>query len=346
MPGNAPVRTVLEPPDGRLRAAGEPLPGRLNTYVRPPMNNCQVSTGLPLAAAALIVCLALATLVSGAPRRSKKEPDVEPLIPSDDWRRLGEPKPGDWLYVFDEPGQTFAEYKRELKNRKSDRRDKIYVVPIGELDRKHPDLLKSSVRYFSIFFDCEVVQLDPRPLPRSTYNAKRGQYDAGAALDKLLLPLVRERKDALAMIGLTSEDLYHGTLNFVFGVGSHRDRVGLQSVYRFYRWIPKGKDRDRVALVRTLKTGSHEIGHILGMSHCTFYECVMNGSNSLDESDRRPLFLCPVCMSKLEWNTGLDRLARYRKLRDFFKQCKLKGDEAFCKRRAEELEKLKASSTE
>ncbi len=55
---------------------------------------------------------------------------------------------------------------------------------------------------------------------------------------------------------------------------------------------------------------AHEVGHILGMEHCVYYECAMNGANSLDEDDKAPLHLCPVCMAKVKWNTGCDELAR------------------------------------
>ncbi len=62
----------------------------------------------------------------------------------------------------------------------------------------------------------------------------------------------------------------------------------------------------------------HEIGHVFGLPHCIDYLCVMNGSNSLDESDRQPLHLCPGCRRKLEWNRGFDIKARYRRLRAFY----------------------------
>ena len=275
-----------------------------------------------------------------------KEPDVEPPVASEDWKRMGRPKPGEWLHVFREPGQTFAEYRQQVRKPRTGRRNRIYVVPLGEIAEKHPELLRRSVEFFGIFFGREVVKLDPQRLGRRCYNARRGQYDAGAVLDRVLAPLVREHDDALALMGLACEDLYHGDLNFVFGLGSHGQRVGLYSVYRFHRWIPEGQDADKVALRRTLKTSVHEIGHILGMAHCTFYHCVMNGSNSLDESDRRPLFLCPVCLRKLEWHLGLDRLERYRDLKDLFTKCGLKDETAFCQRRIKELEAIARAEEE
>ena len=266
-----------------------------------------------------------------------KEPDVEPVAPSDDWKRLGEPQPGDWLYSFPEPGQTFAEYKREVRNRKTKERNKMCVVPLGGIVKQHPELAAKVARFLSIFFDCETNEIPAQALPKIAYNSRRRQYDASAVLDRVMLPLVGERGDVLGMMGLASEDLYHGDLNFVFGVASLDQRVGVHSVCRFYRWIPEGADREKVGLRRTLETGVHEMGHILSMRHCTFYECVMCGSNSLDESDRRPIFLCPVCLHKLEWNLGFDRLERYRRLKAFFEDCEFEEEAAFCERRIDEL---------
>jgi archaemetzincin len=53
---------------------------------------------------------------------------------------------------------------------------------------------------------------------------------------------------------------------------------------------------------------------MFGLTHCTFFNCLMNGSNHLAESDRRPLHLCPVCLRKLQWSVGFDVLARYSAL--------------------------------
>jgi len=291
---------------------------------------------------ALGASLMLTDRASSGEKLPAKEPDVEPPAPSPDWQRLGPPQPGDWLYAFDEPGQTLAEYKELMQTRRPEEKRRVYVVPLGPIGEQRPELLKRVIQYFAIFFDTEVELLAAQALPGSCYNARRGQYDAGALLRSVLSPLVKERDHTLAMIGLTSVDLYHADLNFVFGIGAHSDRLGLCSICRF---LPEGEDTRRLGLVRTLKTGAHEIGHILGVAHCTFYNCVMNGSNSLRESDRRSLFLCPVCLRKLEWYLGFNSRQRYEKLEAFFAGCDLKEEAAFCRRRIEELNEVEARST-
>lgn len=62
----------------------------------------------------------------------------------------------------------------------------------------------------------------------------------------------------------------------------------------------------------------HEIGHMYGLSHCIYFECLMNGSNHLQEADKRPSFLCPLCLNKLYFIMRFDNEKRYRKMMDFW----------------------------
>ena len=52
-------------------------------------------------------------------------------------------------------------------------------------------------------------------------------------------------------------------------------------------------------MYRCVKTACHEICHVLGMTHCPYYECLMNGSNLVTEADIKPFALCPICLRKL-----------------------------------------------
>lgn len=56
---------------------------------------------------------------------------------------------------------------------------------------------------------------------------------------------------------------------------------------------------------------------MFGVRHCIYYECLVNGSNHLQESDSRPLELCVVCLRKLQSNIKFDILERYKKLHEF-----------------------------
>lgn len=62
----------------------------------------------------------------------------------------------------------------------------------------------------------------------------------------------------------------------------------------------------------SFQTLTHEIGHIFGLKHCQWLNCVMQGSNHLEESDRRPLDFCPICLRKLQTVVGFDIGKRYK----------------------------------
>ena len=56
-----------------------------------------------------------------------------------------------------------------------------------------------------------------------------------------------------------------------------------------------------------------------GIHHCVFFECLMNGSNHLQEADTGPSFLCPVCLNKLYYVMKFDIEERYRKMAEFWR---------------------------
>ena len=49
------------------------------------------------------------------------------------FEKMPPPKPGDWLYVRKEKGQTFEQYKSACLNRKTKNRNTIYIQPLGSI---------------------------------------------------------------------------------------------------------------------------------------------------------------------------------------------------------------------
>jgi archaemetzincin len=167
----------------------------------------------------------------------------------------------------------------------------------------------------------EVKALAATPLDASKFTSRRNpntgnlQILTGDVLDFLK---ARVPADGFCVLAITMEDLYpEPSWNFVFGQASLRERVG---VYSFARYDPafygeaRGPGYDTLLLRRSCKVLAHETGHMFGLAHCTFFNCLMNGSNHLAESDRRPLHLCPVCLRKLQSSIGFDVVERYREL--------------------------------
>ncbi|MEO1271387.1 MAG: archaemetzincin, partial [Myxococcota bacterium] len=124
-------------------------------------------------------------------------------------------------------------------------------------------------------------------------------------------------KDGVGLLAITEADLYIPSLNFVFGLGSTQDRVSVFSTHRLGHDYTMTGNTGTV-LKRSLTVAIHEVGHVLGMRHCTAFNCIMNGNSSLEEADSHPLHLCPVCIRKAEHGAGFDRPHRYQRLEQFY----------------------------
>ena len=244
-------------------------------------------------------------------------------------KKLGKPRPGDWLYHHKEPGQTFRQYLRSNPVVPRGRRRTIYIQPLGKFTKGQRRVVTLAAEFMGLHFNLPVKIREDLPLSVIPESARRTHPTWGDkqilttyVLDKVLKPNLP--KDAFACIAFTSSDLWPGRgWNFVFGQASLRERVGVWSIYRFGN--PDENEKGfRRTLLRTMKTGTHELGHMLTMYHCIAYECNMCGSNSLPESDRRPLALCPECMAKGCWATRTDPIERYKKLVGFCEQHGLK----------------------
>ena len=237
-------------------------------------------------------------------------------------RPLGKPKPGDWLDQHKEAGQTFQEYLQIRAATPTGRRTVIYVQPLGEFTAAQRQIVELSAEYLGIYMNRPVRILKDLPLSIIPSKARRihpqwkvPQILSTYVLNDVLKP--RLPQDAAAYIALTAIDLWPGQgWNFVFGQASLRNRVGVWSINR--NGDPMGNaDAFRLCLRRTLKTATHETGHMFSMPHCTAYECNMCGSNHREESDRHPLFLCPECHAKVCWATAASPVARYQRLARF-----------------------------
>ena len=60
-----------------------------------------------------------------------------------------------------------------------------------------------------------------------------------------------------------------------------------------------------------LQVIAHETCHLFYMSHCVFFDCLMNHSCSVAEAMSQPLYLCPVCMRKLQKVLRFPSVAEY-----------------------------------
>jgi archaemetzincin len=89
---------------------------------------------------------------------------------------------------------------------------------------------------------------------------------------------------------------------------------------------------------RSCKVLAHEIAHMFGLKHCVFFNCLMNGSNHLAESDGRSLHLCPIDLRKLQHNVGFEPEASYRRLLDFSRKVGFDEESAWLEKRLRYVE--------
>jgi archaemetzincin len=151
-------------------------------------------------------------------------------------------------------------------------------------------------------------------------------------LDSLLV--AHRAPDAFLEVALNALDLYPDeNWNFVFGQALPAQGVGVWSMAR-YGDAGRSPAEAQQVLARTLRTSSHEVGHLLGLPHCTTWRCLMNGSNSLPELDRRPLALCPACTAKLCMARGLDPVRREQELAAALEAAGLTADARAAEHRA------------
>lgn len=248
--------------------------------------------------------------------------------------KLPKPKPGEWLDQHREPGQTYRQYIKSQPVRPTSRRNVIYVLPLGEFSTTQRKIIHLTAKNMEIYFGLKVrvekdLSLDAIPKKARRVHPTWGdeQILSTYVLDDLLRP--RLPKDAVCYIAFTTSDLWPGEgWNFVFGQASLQQRVGVWSIYR--NGDPDQSEAAfKLCLRRTIKTATHETGHMFSMYHCIYYKCNMCGSNHRAESDSHPMWLCPVCLAKLCWANRLDPEKRYERLLEFAKENGLETEQEF-----------------
>ncbi len=240
---------------------------------------------------------------------------------------IASPGPDDWLANQFENGQTFAAFLAGHPPTPDSVRRRLYLQPFGQFRTGHGPPLELLSRFAAAFFALEAEVLPAAPVTGVTSRINRYTGARQLLTRDLLDLLTRQRPaDAFCVVGIAMHDLYPDpTWNYVFGQASPRDRVG---VYSFARYLPAkaGAASSSLLLRRSCKVLAHETAHLLGIAHCVFFSCLMNGSNNLAESDARPLHLCPVDLRKLQHSIGFDVVSRYRSLLAFAGQAGLTGE--------------------
>ncbi len=158
----------------------------------------------------------------------------------------------------------------------------IYLQPLGSyLNLIETLAIELEKKFYSIVGNVKIMPL--RELDKYCYNPFRKQYNSTCLLFKL--------EKRWITLGITEVDIYADNMNFVFGEAEILGSRALVSAYRL-----RGENFKE----RLLKECTHEIGHVLGLKHCSDKSCVMAFSNSVYDVDKKSDEFCEVCRRKIK----------------------------------------------
>jgi archaemetzincin len=247
--------------------------------------------------------------------------------PSEGFDPIPAPKPGDWLAEHSEAGQTFDVFVKCRQKKPDGRRSKIYFQTLGDFLKDRSPSVEILKVYTTAYFAMDVAVFSPAARSEHKFTTRINLLTRNRQiLTRDVLALLKKNfpVDAFCVLAITMADLYPDpSWNFVFGQASLHERVG---VFSFARYDPvfygekRGEDYQEILLRRSCKVLVHEMAHMFSVEHCIFFKCVLNGSNHLQDSDSRPLSLCPVCLRKLQFSIGFDVVNRYRGLLKFYQK--------------------------
>ncbi|MBF0502659.1 MAG: hypothetical protein HQM09_21165 [Candidatus Riflebacteria bacterium] len=256
-------------------------------------------------------------------------PERRLLEPGEDFSPLGKPKAYEWLAIVPEPGQSWHKFAKSGFPWPESGRHTLYLQPFGEFPPDRSPPLEALRAWTEAWFMLPAKLLPPLDVTSASLtnriNGSATQYLTRDIVDQAVRGMPQ---DGYLLLVVTMHDLYPDSgWNFVFGEAHLAKRVG---VFSFARYHPSFYGEKHVAnlassgtadvtnliLRRSCAVLAHEAGHLFGMAHCIYYCCLMNGSNSLYESDSRPMHECPICLRKLQTAIGFDGRARYRALRE------------------------------
>jgi len=170
---------------------------------------------------------------------------------------------------------------------------KIGVLPIGHVNET--TLQRICEALTKTFPDATCVVADANtPLRQETFDKKRRQYQSHIILSEVQGYAI-QNPSFNRVLGVVDADIFVPELNFVFGEAACSGKAALISLWRlrpeFYGDAP---NRD-LFLERAVKEAVHEVGHTLGLRHCSRSSCVMHFSNSIADTDIKQSVFCDRC---------------------------------------------------
>lgn len=182
---------------------------------------------------------------------------------------------------------------------------RIGFQPYGEFDKA---LIDTVVNALASTYGYEIIILPKRKIPKNAFvNIKSPRYRA----DSLLIDLKVNKPDSIDIVlGLINKDISttkrDATGNvkkpeskyFDWGIYGLGYRPGPSCIVSTYRLNTTNK---KLFFSRLKKICIHEVGHNLGLPHCTTNKCVMQDAvETIKTVDNESDKLCAECRLKIE----------------------------------------------
>ena len=164
----------------------------------------------------------------------------------------------------------------------------VYIQPLGDVNKEYMDYLKTSVKEF---YGYECVIKPKVALTSDILAGSKTRYEASKILNKF-----NSNHNTLI---ITEKDIaYRKSDDFpewgIFGLGLRPGKTCVISTFRLKKNVSTQK-----MLERLKKVALHEIGHNLGLKHCTSNkECMMNDADgTIKQVDQEKIWFCKKCWS-------------------------------------------------
>jgi archaemetzincin len=190
------------------------------------------------------------------------------------------------------PAGRAANQRAEVKHLPMPQR--TLLVALGALPRR---LLLDVAQELQVVFGPPAEVGPAQERPEYAFNKDRNQYHSTAILRRLAHTRGEARLEPV--IGLTDADLFVPDAPYVFGEADRDANSAVVSIARLQHG-PDGRPADPARLARRVAVEAvHELGHLLGLSHCADARCAMYLSHKASDSDRKGPGLCATCRGAL-----------------------------------------------